>query len=509
MGLLGNLVAGFADILHLSNLLAIAFGVSFGIVVGALPGLTATMSVAIMTPLTFAMSPDIGISMLLGVYVGAIYGGSITAILVRTPGTPAAICTAFDGYPLAQRGRADEALVTALVASATGGILSAVILILVAPQLATVALRFGAPEYFGLTVFGMSIIAAVSGKSIVKGLISGCLGIFLSTVGMDPFSGVARFTFGRTALLSGFELLPVLIGVFALSEVFARSMENPRTIEQIVSKPDISLRSVGFALRHWRKTIVSGLIGTFVGIVPGTGGGIASFIAYAQAKRTSRHPEEYGDGSTEGIAAAESANNATTGGALVPMLTLGVPGDPTTAVLIGAFMIQGMTPGPLLFQTDGPLVFALFAGLLIANIFMLILGFAGLPLFARVTNIPRYVLSPLIMALCFVGAYAVANSIVSVFVMVAMGVVGLFLRRHEYPGGPLVIGMILGPMVERSLRQALTQSRGSVMIFLTRPIAVVFLVLTVVSLLYPVIKRRIDERNTRSETRISGGSYDE
>ncbi len=500
MVVLQSLLTGFADILHIANLLAIVFGVSFGIVVGALPGLTGTMALAIMTPITFSMPPQLGIAMLLGVYVGAIYGGSITAILVRTPGTPAAICTSFDGYPLAQKGRADEALVIALTASTMGGMISAAILILVAPQLAKIALRFGPAEYFGLTVFGMSIIAAVSGRSIVKGLVSGCLGIFLSTVGMDPFSGVARFTFGSTRLLSGFELLPVLIGVFALSEVFVNSSKRAEDRLLVATKPNITLRSLTLSLRHWRKMVTSGLIGTFVGIVPGTGGGIASFIAYAQAKRTSKKPEEYGEGSTEGIAAAESANNATTGGALVPMLTLGVPGDPLTAVLIGAFMIQGITPGPLLFQTDGPMVYALFAGLLIANVIMLVLGFGGLPLFARVSNIPQYVLAPVIVALCFVGSYAVSNNIVSVMVMAAMGIVGYFMRRHAYPGGPLVIGMILGPMVERSLRQSLTQSQGNLSIFLERPIALAFLALTVVSLFYPVLRDRIGNGRARTSS---------
>ncbi|MBW1695714.1 MAG: tripartite tricarboxylate transporter permease [Deltaproteobacteria bacterium] len=490
MQLLNQLTTGFVDIFHVANLSAITLGVLVGITVGALPGLTATMSVAIITPVTFSLPPEIGIALLLGVFVGGIYGGSISAILLRTPGTPAAIATVFDGYPMTQQGRAGEALYMALFASVSGGIISAIILITIAPQLAKIALKFGPAEYFGLTVFGISIIASVSGGRVVKGLIPGVIGILLSTVGMDAFTGVPRFTFGSTEMLAGLNLIPVLIGVFATSEVFyqvQRADEKQMAFKGEIKKIYIGIRK----MRSYALTIIrSGLIGTFIGIVPGTGGGIAAFISYSEAKRTSKKPEKFGTGILEGVAAAESANNATTGGALVPMLTLGIPGDPVTAVLIGAFMIQGLQPGPLLFQQFGRTVFALFAGLLISNVILFILGMIGLRLFTKVANLPVQVLAPIILLLCFVGSYSVANSMVDVGAMLVMGVIGYFMRKYEFPGAPLVIGMILGPMVEKSLRQALTSSYGSWMIFLKSPICVVFLCLTLSSILLPIVRQR-------------------
>jgi len=491
MTLLHQLATGFVDIFHLANLTAISFGVLAGITVGALPGLTATMTVAILTPVTFTLAPEIGIALLLGVFVGGIYGGSITAILINTPGTPAAIATTFDGYPMTEKGEAGQALYMALFASVCGGLISAVILITIAPLLAKIALEFGPPEYFGLTVFGVSIIASVSGKRLSKGLMSGVIGILLSTVGMDGITGVPRFTFGSTNMLSGFNLIPVLIGVFAASEVFFQAQKPPEIIEGFKGK--IGKIYMGFGkMKSYMLTIVrSSLIGTFIGVVPGTGGGIAAFVAYAESKRVAKHPEKYGTGEIDGVAAAESANNATTGGALVPMLTLGIPGDPVTAVLIGAFMIQGLQPGPLLFQQNARTVFALFAGLLIANMILFVLGMIGLRYYAKVANLPSQILGPIVLLFCFVGSYAVANSMVDVGAMLGMGVVGFFMRRYGFPGAPLVIGLILGPMVEKALRQSLALSNGDWSIFVKSPICASFIGLILFfSILLPIYRAR-------------------
>jgi putative tricarboxylic transport membrane protein len=490
-----QLAQGFVDIFHLSNILAITIGVLTGISVGALPGLTATMAVAIMTPITFSLSPDIGINLLLGVFVGGIYGGSIPAILLRTPGTPSAIATLLDGYPMTQKGQAGQALYMALFASVCGGIISALVLMTVAPQLAKVALKFGPAEYFGLTIFGISIISSVAGKRMVKGLITGIFGILLSIVGMDWVTGVPRFTFGSTDMLGGFSLIPVLIGVFAASEVFHQTqhsiVKGATAFRAQIDKTYIRFRE----MKQYLVTIIrSGLIGTFIGIVPGTGGPIAAFLAYSEAKRFSKHPEKFGKGAPEGVAAAESANNATTGGTLVPMLTLGIPGDAVTAVLVGAFMIQGLQPGPLLFVQHGRTVFALFAGLFVANIILFIIGVLGLRYFAKAANVPSRIQAPIILLLCFVGSYTVANSMVDVGMMLAMGVVGYFMRKYEFPGAPLVIGLILGPIVEKSLRQSLTTSHGDWMIFLQSPICAIFLFLTCVSILWPIIKQRRERR---------------
>ncbi len=483
---------GFIDICHIEHLVAIALGVFGGIGIGALPGLTATMSVAILTPITFTMNPMTGISMLLGVFCGGIYGGSITAILIRTPGTPAAIATVFDGYPMTQRGEAGQALAMALFSSFFGGVVSALILIATAPQLAKVALEFGPPEYFGLTVFGISIIASVSGRRLIKGLISGMFGLLLSTVGMDQITGVPRFTYGSTVMLCGFNLIPVLIGIFAASEVFYQAVGVSKKEEIKIKVQEDAISGIFISLsqitRNAFNLIRSSLLGTFIGVIPGTGGGIAAFVAYSEAKRAAKQPEKFGTGVIEGVIAAEAANNSTTGGALIPMLTLGIPGDPVTAVLIGAFMIQGLTPGPLLLQQQGRIVFALFAGLLIANFMMLGMGFLGIRFFAKIVKVPARVLSPIILCLCFVGSYAVANSMVDVAAMLALGIVGFFMRKFEFPGAPIVIAFILGPMVEKSLRQSLTMSHGSWSILLHSPICIIFLILAVLSVGFNIVR---------------------
>ena len=498
MELFQQLGLGFLDILTVKSLLAISLGVVTGITVGALPGLSATMSIAVLTPLTFLLAPQIGIALLLGVYVGGIYGGSITAILLRTPGTPSSIATTFDGYPLAQQGNAGKALYLALVASVIGGLISAAVLIVLAPQIARFALKFGPVEYFGLTIFGISIIASVSGENLLKGLIAGIIGILLSTVGMDQVTGVARFTFGTTALLSGFNLIPVLIGIFAVSEILYLIKEKRETVllEEGGKIDRLSLSWREFKEQFW-NIIRSSFIGTFVGIVPGTGGGIAAFLAYDVAKRQSRHPERFGTGSLEGVASAEASNNATTGGALVPMLTLGIPGDPSTAVLISAFMIQGMQPGPLLLQTDSRTVFSLFAGLVIANILLFGFGLIGIRAFSKVVHIPIRILAPSVLVLCFVGSYSIANSLLDVAIMLGMGVVGYLMRKYGFPGAPLVIGLILGPVNEAALRRALSASRGNWLTFLENPIFLVFFALTIISFLLPVIRENLKRTGNR------------
>jgi putative tricarboxylic transport membrane protein len=492
-----SLGQGFLNVLNLNSIFMISVGVFAGITIGAIPGLTATMSIAVITPLTFGLPPTVGIVLLLGVYVGGIYGGSITAILLRTPGTPASIATTFDGYPLSKQGKAGQALYLALVSSVIGGVISSIILITIAPQIAKVALKFGPEEMFGLTVFGMSVIATVSGKNLIKGLLAGLFGLLLSTVGLDLITGVPRFTFGYTSLMQGFRLIPVLIGFFALPEIFNSIMKynstKSITSNNVISKIQLPFREICNQLPN---IIRSSLIGTFIGIVPGTGGGIAAFLAYDVAEKSSKNPEHFGKGSFEGVASAESANNATTGGALIPMLTLGIPGDASTAVLIGAFMIQGMRPGPLLFEKHSATVYMLLAAFFIANILLFVLGMVGIRLFSKVVNVPPWILSPIIFVLCLVGAYSVSNSIFDVGVMLVMGFVGFYLLRQGFPAAPIVIGLILGPMNERALRQALTGSQGDWSTFLRSPICVVFFIFTFLFLLIPFVraKRRLKKQ---------------
>lgn len=486
--MLANLMQGFGTILTSpSLLLIIILGVAVGIMVGSLPGLTATMGVALLVPLTFGMPASAALLMLVGVYVGAIYGGSISAILLRTPGTPAAAATVLDGYQLASQGKAGKALATSTIASFTGGLLSAIALTFIAPELAVFALRFSSPEYFALAMFGLTIIASISGDSVVKGLIAGAFGLLLAMMGMDPITGYPRFTFDNPNLLNGVSFIPVLIGLFAVSEAFS-SIESIFTKATVDTKFATQLLSFKEIRQISWTMIKSAIMGTFIGIIPGAGADIAAFVSYGEAKRSSKHPEKFGTGILEGIAAPEAGNNGVTGGALVPLLTLGVPGDAVAAVMLGALMMQGLRPGPMLFKDNAVVVYTLFAGLLIANVCMLLMGLFGVKLFARVLSVPRYLLTPIIFFLCIVGAYAINNSIVDVWIMMLFGVIGYIMQKLKIPTSPIVLALILGPMAEGEFRRALVMSSGSFSIFFTRPISVILLLLTVLSIAQSVYK---------------------
>ncbi|NSW78497.1 MAG: tripartite tricarboxylate transporter permease [Chthonomonadetes bacterium] len=464
-------------------------GVVAGIVIGALPGLTATMGVALLVPFTFWLPTLPALMVLLGVYVGAMYGGAIPAVLIRTPGTPAAAATSLDGYPMAQAGRAGLAIGISCITGVIGGVFSTLVLMYASPQVARFALKFGPAEYFALAVFGLSVIASLSERSLLKGVLMGVCGLLLATIGMDPITAVPRFTFGLTPLLEGLALVPVLIGVFALGEVLYQTS---------LPEPDRSLfREIGRVLpsrteykRITLPTLLACLTGTFIGALPGVGGDVASFVAYDQAKKVSKRPEEFGNGSVEGLAAAECANNSVTGGAMIPMLTLGIPGDAVTAVILGSLLMHGVRPGPDLFEKQAHLLSAIFVGLLVANLLVLPVGLAGAKLFAQTVRAPRHFLFPTIVVLCVVGSYAINNSLFDVGVMFVFGLVGWALRRWGFPVAPLVLGLILGRMVEENLRRALILSGGSWMVFLQRPLALSLLVLAVLSASLTLWQRR-------------------
>ncbi len=488
MGFLPSILQGFATIVNVYSLLSITIGVMLGVFIGCLPGLSGTMAVAIITPLTFTMSPQIGITLLLGVFVGAIYGGSISAILIGTPGTPGSIVTVFDGYAMAKKGNAGKALYTALLFSVFGGIVSALFLISIAPPLSKIALQFGPREYFGLVLFGISIIASLCGKNPLKGLIVGLLGITFALIGLDLTSGVSRFTIGIFDLNAGLNLMSVLIGYFAVSEVLMMASQMVKT-RKTVNVEDKTFYGLKEYKGHWWCAIKSSVIGVVIGIIPGAGAAIASFVSYDAAKKSSKNSKDFGSGCIEGIIASEAANNATTGGALIPMMTLGIPGDPVTAVLIGSFMIQGLQPGPLLFQYNSEVVYSLLAGFLIANIILYFIGLLGIKLFSKISVVPSSIIAPCVMVLCMVGTYAVRNNMMDVIIMLIMGVIGFILKKHEFPAGPFVIGFILGPILEKSLRQALTASRGDWSTFFGSPVCVGFMLLTLFTYLNPVIKK--------------------
>ncbi|MDP5254965.1 MULTISPECIES: tripartite tricarboxylate transporter permease [unclassified Vibrio] len=491
--MLEHLFTGLVSAFSPSVFPVLVFGVIGGVILGAMPGLTATMGVAILLPFTFGMDATPALVMLIGVYIGGIYGGSISAILLKTPGTPASAATVLDGHTLAAKGQAARALSISAVASFVGGLISTVILIAIAPILANFALRFNAPEYFALALFGLTIIASVSSDNIIKGLIAGGIGLLVSTIGLDPISSVPRFTFGVMDVYSGINVIPVLIGLFALSEALNQleKLVKENKVKPIKFDHHILTKS---DLKTMMPTAVkSGLLGTSIGSVPGAGADISAFVCYNEAKRVSKKPQEFGQGSVQGLAAAEAGNNGVTGGSLVPLLTLGVPGDAVAAVLLGALIVQGLTPGPLLFTQSPDVVYGVFSSMLVANIVMLIVGLVGIRFFCRIIEIPKVLLIPMIVSLSIVGAFAINNSMFDVGLAVGFGVLGFILGKLTIPTSPILLAIILGPMAETNLRKALLMYDNSWSFLYDRPIALAFVLLAVFSA-YSTIRMKKRQR---------------
>ena len=482
-------MSSLGSILQPNVLIMIFAGALGGITLGALPGLTATMGVALLVPFTFGLEMDASIGMLLGIYAGAMYGGSISAILVRTPGTPAAAATLLDGYPLGQRGQGSRALSMSLMSSFIGGLIGCVIMTFLSPQISTFALKFSTVEYFALAIFGLSIIVSISGQSVIKGIIAGLFGLLLCTIGSDPISGFPRFIFGRMDLYEGPPFIPTLIGLFAVSEIFA-GVEKIVTATKIKEKVTQILPSLADFKRCLPTICKGGIIGTFIGAIPGAGGDIAAFVSYGEAKRSSKTPEKFGKGMIEGVAAAESANNGCTGGAMIPLLSLGVPGDSVTAILLGAFIIHGLQPGPLLYKDHIDVVYQVFAAMLVANIAMFIIGALGVRFFARIISIDKTILLPVILILSLVGSYSMRNNFFDVYLTIGFGVIGYFLQRYGFPLSPILLALILGPMAESNLRRTLVISSGEFSIIFTKPIAVTLLILAVLSLILSYLNQR-------------------
>lgn len=470
-------------------------GVSLGIIFGAVPGLTATMGVAVLLPITFGMEPTSGMLFLLGIYCGGIYGASIPAILIRTPGSPASAAIIDDGAQLVNQGKAGKALHVTVFASACAGFISALILLFVAPQLAQFALKFGPAEYFSIALFGLTMIAAISAESIVKGMIMGALGLLASTIGMDPITGAPRFTFGNINLLGGIALIPALVGMFAISEILIRSQSAHVKLKGEKKELEEKSTSTKGLLKYWKTIIKSSFIGTFIGMIPGTGAPLASFLSYNEARRSSKNKKEYGNGSLEGLAAAEAGNNGVTGATLIPLLTLGIPGDTVTAILLGALLIQGLNPGPQLFTDYGDVMYGIMIGLLVINIILFIQGRLAARLFVKVTSIPMNILIPILISLCFVGAFAVNNSVFDAKVMLAFGAVGFVMSQLGFPVIPMLLGIVLGPIAEPNLRKALINSSGDWTIFLTKPLSLIFIVLALITFFTPLIRTYISKKS--------------
>jgi putative tricarboxylic transport membrane protein len=495
---MGTLILqSLVNLAHPLNILFMIVGVGAGIVVGALPGLTATMAIALLVPFTFTMPAVHGLVLLGGIYCGAIYGGCFSAILINTPGTPSAIATTFDGYPLAKKGDAYRAIVTATISSVIGGLIGVAFLLFLSPPLSKASLKFGPPEFFWLTAFGLTIIATLASKSILKGLIGGAFGLLISSIGIAPIEGSVRFTFGIVSLQDGIGLIPALIGFFCIPEVLA--MIGRRHHQHSII-PYRKQRKVvlGVLLKLLKKPFLllrSAVIGTIVGIIPGAGGNIASMVSYNEAVRASKYPDKYGRGIIEGVAAAETANNAEVSGSLIPLLTLGIPGAPPAAVLLGALLLHGMRPGPDLFTYHGSVTYTFIVSLIFANLLMLPMGiFSGKMISKIITTIPIAFLAPFVVFLSVIGSYAINNNMFDVYVMIFFGLVGSVGRKAGFDAGPIVLGIILGKICEQGLVQSILMGKaaGSLFeVFFTRPISLILIMLTVVSAAWPYIRKLI------------------
>ena len=456
-------------------------GTLVGVIIGALPGLSSSMGVALLLPFSLYLEPIPAIALLSALYCAGTFGGSITAILINAPGAPPAVATAFDGYPMAVKGEAGRALGIAAVSSVSGGIMSVLVLLFAAPLLARVAYSFGPPEYFALGVFALSMLASISGEAPLKNLIGGCLGLLIATVGIDLTTGVERFTFGVPELYEGIQFIPVLIGLFAVTELLSQAQELGR--ERIaVALSALKLPTLDDFRRVKGAILRSSGIGIFVGVLPAEGSTMAALIGYNEAKRWSDKPEEFGKGTIEGVAGPEAANNAATGGAMVPTLALGIPGSATAAVILGGLQVQGLRPGPYLFEEQPGLLYGIFFAMLLANVLFLFIGLLGAKVFSRISLVPRTFLWPTVFALCFVGAYGLNQSIVDVWIMIISGLAGFVLKRNGFGPAPIIMGVVLGGLVETSLAQSMIIFDQQWTGFLTRPIALAFFVLAVISL---------------------------
>lgn len=471
------------------NLFFCALGVFAGIIIGALPGLTSTMGVALFIPLTFSLPPATGLILLGSIYVGSVYGGSISAIIIKTPGTPAAIITAIDGYELTQKGQGGRALGISTISSFFGGLISCFALLLIAPPLSKIVLKFGPSEIFFLAILGLTVIIGLSRGRMLEGLIAGALGLLFSTVGTDEITGVYRYTFDNPALFEGVPLVPAVIGLYSAGQVFSLAEMTRKTIMVDTSKASDRILPTLDDLKRLKTIIFTGgVIGTIVGIIPGAGVSIGSSISYNTAKSSSKHPELYGTGIIDGVAASESANNGVVGGSLIPLLTLGIPGNVVSAIFLGGLIIHGLRPGSELFTKHASITYALLLGLFVAHVFMLILGLAGARYFAKVAEFPTAALAPVILSLSVIGSYALRNNFFDVWVMLAFGVLGYGLKHLKIPPAPLALGMILGPIAEQEFRRAKILYRGSFSRMFMRPLSLLIVVFIVLSLAWPYVQ---------------------
>lgn len=484
-------VEGLLSVLNFGTFGVILIGVIIGIIFGAIPGLTSTMGVALCLPITFSMTPLNGITMLVALYVGGTSGGLISAILLKIPGTPSSVATTFDGAPMAERGEGGRALGIGILYSFLGTILSIIALIFIAPSLAKIALKFGPYEYFAICLFALTMIGAMVGDNLLKGLMSGIAGVTFSLFGIASIGGAERFTFGLQDLENGFQLLPVMIGLFAVSEILNVGAEGISANKS--QALNCKIKGFGISLKEFKEQFVnfirSALIGIGIGILPGIGGATSNIVAYSVAKQQSKYPEKFGTGVIDGVIATETANNASIGGALIPLLTLGIPGDTVTAMILGGLTLHGIAPGPLLFKNSGVLVYGIFAAFLIATFVMLIVEYGGIRLFIKVLSVPKYILLPVILVLCVVGTYGTNHSMFDVWTALIFGGIGFFMEKHKFPQAPMILGFVLGTVVEENLIRGLMYSNNNFWAFFKSPIAAAFMILTFCMLIWTAYKQ--------------------
>ena len=479
-------INGFISLGDPQLLLVLLASTLGGVVIGALPGLNATNGAALLLPFTLSMEAIPAIASLVAIYCSATFAGAITAILINTPGTPASATTCLDGYPLAQRGEAGRALGLAVVSSTIGGVLSVICLMIAAPLLARMAYQFTPPEYFALTLFGMSMLASIGEGSPLKNLISGTFGVFLALVGVDMLTSVERFTFGSHDLYDGIGFVPVMIGIFGISELIVQASSLDKRKERVSMKA-VQLPTRDDYRQVWKTILRSSGIGVFIGILPAEGATVASMIGYNEAKRWSKTPEQFGKGAIEGIAGSEAANNAATGGAMVPTLALGIPGSATAAVILAGLMVHGIRPGPSVFTEQANFAYTIFWSMMLVNLLFLVVGLTGAKIFARITLIPTQVLWPCVFMVSIVGAYALDQSMFDVWIVLISGIIGFFMRRYGFSVVPLAIGLILGEMLEQRLGQSMVMLDEKWWLMFTRPLALLFFCLTIAALFGPVL----------------------
>ena len=489
MDILSILGAGFQAFLTDPTVIALLIGgVILGLIFGVIPGLTAALGVSLILPLTYVLSPIQGLATLIGIYVGGISGGLYGAILINIPGTSASIVTCFDGHPMAKKGKAAEALSMGIFASFIGGTFSMFVLVTVAPLLANAALVFGPWEYTALGIMGLSVVVSLASKDLLKGLISAVVGIFLALAGMDPILGVSRFTFGFWQLNTGFPTLPTMMGFFALGEMLnqVRSLESGSGEMQVLQKKVPLLPSWSNIKQSRLALFIGSIVGTIIGILPGVGQSTASMLAYSQVKALSKHPDEFGKGSIEGVAVSESANNAVCGGAMIPMMTLGIPGDLVTSILMGGLVIHGLQPGPLMFRLNPDVVGSMFVAYALSNIIMVIVALAMVRIFVKLLKVPAKILYPIILIMCVLGTFSVNNRVFDIWILLIAGIFGYLFTGSGFSLPPMILGYILGPIVESNFRTAIIASKGNLADVTNKPIAVIILIISVLFILLPL-----------------------